>query len=348
MKARKRDSNRRQSPPIEPRKARAVAVSRHDDVVLGLLHFLLALLLPLFVLILTGCERAYMGEKIDYGPEVKPSDVNAALIAPLEKVDPRTIKLGEFVHFSNTQQINGEQPRVLVDTSRTVTSRQESADEVQLNVIQHQVTYENDGTYSKVSREFPVAILKDPEAEPPPIPTPDPTPLPSPSPIPVPTSTPTSSASPPPSSSATPPPSSSATPSPKDTPEPEPEAGPVVRRTYHRLKTSFLQVRPPPAVQQRPNCGGVPNCLLDIYRVQFDIVEWVGEKSARAAVDVAIAPDLPILATPFFDVYYSQCVSQTVPYQNGNDTVDVLVKQCTKIEDFRFESDSEPSGLKPN
>jgi hypothetical protein len=300
---------------------RTITLERsRDEQVFILLHFLLALSLPLVLMFLLGCDPKYKGEKVDYGPETPADEINKAIAEGVGDIDPTAVKPGEFVHYAKTQSINNDPvPMIMTDTSRTVTSRQETATEISVNIVQHEVTYQTDGTNSTVSREFPIVFEKQ---------------------------------------SAT---SSSLFATGylrKQRNELVNSAREVLdlmvdglssksgvihalensHITYHNFKSTTEEAPPPPAVQKQDSCGRVSNCRLRIHKISFDQVFWEGDVGTRVSIEAAVSPDVPAMGTPYYGVFYSQCVSQTIPV--GESSTRVLVKQCTNLEDFKFGSDT--------
>ncbi len=294
---------------------------------LAIIHFVLGVMVPVLISFFVGCREDMQGTPVDYGAEVPSDTVQQALMSPVKMTDPLSMQIGEFVAYSDTQDIsNGAASNLVADTSQTITDRVETTDRVTYTIIQHQYSYGN-GAPRKVSTEINSAFAK---------------------PTPVPTATPIATASP----TATPGASaskflgveeilnvhsdselpvlpfqwSSGTPLhvlqavlQKDTPQ--------TRVTYHNLVQSSTRVPAPDNVQRRPNCLGLVNCQLDVYQISFDRITWTGDSPEKVHFDFWIAPQAPYLAS-----IYNKCATLLVPFGGTR----VLLRQCSPVNDFIF------------
>ncbi|MEK7357848.1 MAG: hypothetical protein AAB250_15465 [Bdellovibrionota bacterium] len=288
---------------IRHRPAKAVAIEAEPifaDRWLTFIHAVLAFLLPFLLLALTGCIPRDDGAPVDYGPQVEVATLNEALTTPIQDMDPLNIKLGEFRAIENSQEIIGMPGKQLISAQGvTITAASNTSTQLLLTAVITELTYKNDGTFEKVSREGPVCVSKVPGAC---------------------------------GEDVVPTPGSMAA---------KAFSSPVVyientvkalasNITFHRLKMSTETVPVPPSVATRPNCGGIPSCQMTVYKVGFDQVEWVDGKGHRVHIDVSLSPSVPYLSNQL-----EACFTGLVEVGK---TSDVLVKQCSSVYDFRFES----------
>lgn len=312
-----------------PSRAKAIAIeSNATERELALIHLLLALMAPLLIMALTGCKSNDTGETVSFGPEVANDALNEALIAPILETDPLTMKVGQFIHFSTSQQLaGGAVNTLLADTGQTVIDSVETAADITFTIVQHTLVYNNDQA-QKTSVEFKFGFEK-PDTQ---------------------------------SSSA-----SSAglnafgVAGGQLSPLAALQAGlakydmngkattfssvvqAAERVTFHDLKTSTTVEKPPVAVQNESNCLGIPSCQIKVHRVSFDQVFWSGDKGERIHFDLAMSPDVPVLAgmkmSPLFEYYpglIKSCVTLMVPVGDGRSKT--LLTECNQLENFRFEA----------
>jgi hypothetical protein len=317
----------------------------------SVIHACLAILAPIVIFLFVGCLQVANpnGETVDYGPEINPQkilDARAASLANSPHSDPYNIKVGEYVHMSETQDVSaGALQSVLSDTGQTITDRQEDNTQVVYTLVEHKVIYATDGTNQKESRESKLGLEK----------TPSNTPAPTPSPTAVPSASPTPASSP--AISSTEPMGTmiasefnatvkrvfGARPLDRELrwmveSAPERALSDLVRTltdktTYHRLRVSNETTSAPALVLARPNCQGIPNCRIRLTHVGYDVVNWTNGVGDRIIVDETVSPDVPYLAETM-----DRCLTVLVPIQNT--TTKALVVQCTPVEDFMFQPDS--------
>ena len=124
------------------------------------IHISLALIAPILILLATGCEED-KPNPLNFGPEVNPADVEAAISTPLKGQNPTKIKIGEFVHFAETQRLNNrpEAEMVISDTGQTVVNRVETTDRVTLTMVQNKITYSGNES-RKTSTETEIVLPK--------------------------------------------------------------------------------------------------------------------------------------------------------------------------------------------
>jgi hypothetical protein len=248
-------------------------------------------------LTMIGCTKPE-GEKVDYGPEVSEASVLKAIRDPLASADPTQIKVGEFVHTAEIQELAGGQARnTLSDTGQTVIDRQETAEEILFTIVETKISYVQ-GESRKASTEFNVRVAKSLTGNEPQLAT---------------------------ASSAP------ATLQTLATISQSLRQSSAERLTYHNLKITSGLEAPPDAVSSQPNCLGLANCKLNVTRVSFDQVAWSGEKSDRTHYEFALSPDAPYLGQVL-----NTCLTMMVPINDTG--AKTLLKQCKPVVNFRFEA----------
>src|SRR5689334_12982912 len=93
-------------------------------------------------LLLASCLPADPTGKPDFGPETPASEISAVLSEADQGTDPVTdVKLGQFVHYAETQVLNEQFGMVLSDTGLTIIKRDETPEQVTFTAIQNKITY---------------------------------------------------------------------------------------------------------------------------------------------------------------------------------------------------------------
>lgn len=290
----------KRQPIVIRQRAKAIALPAESVPMDRWIAFMYAVIAILLVLGITGCIPREDGAAVEYGPQVAVSEINGAITNPIKDMDPLNIKIGEFRLLETSQEIVGIPGKnLLAAQGVTITARDEKADHIDFTAVITDVNYKNDGTYDKVSREGPVCVSKVYGAC-------GEDPVPSPGSMAI-----------------------------KAFSSPVTYIENTVRAltstlTFHRLKTSSAVVDVPSEVAARANCGGVAGCKMTIYNIGFDQVEWVNGKGTKIHVDVVMSPSVPYLSNQL-----QACFTGLVPVGG---TSDVLVKQCSTVYDFRFES----------
>ena len=239
----------------------------------------------IFCFVAFSCEGDE-GKPIDYGPAVPQSAVDNALNGPLANADPLKIQVGEFTDVVQTQILEGQAYQTTGEIGTTVVNRDDQATQVVFTILEKTVSYSDNKT---ISRELTRIAQKNTATQPA-------TPVASPTPTPTPA--PTSTTSPTPSPTPTPTASTSARltarwfydtftqnklisqvntviafmkqyMSIEDT-----AAAPAVATTFHNLVVSSTTQAPPDAVASQPNCGGVPNCMIHVSKIAYDMLVW--------------------------------------------------------------------------
>lgn len=279
-------------------------------------------------LVLVGCiDTRTM--PVEYGAHADPMAIQAALDAPTQGMKATSIKVGEFVAMETTQDVAlGQSVSSIGATGATITDRAEDNDRIIYSGVLHQLTLGSDGNYSKVSREGEILCAskspcacgecKIPES---------------------------------PDSSATsiigvkaeplmPAQQRKTLASQSFAGYKQPEklltaaasAVDEILVTYHQFSAWAAKEPPPANVASQPNCLGIPACLINVYHVNFDQVFWDTPKGTKVHVEAKMSPDVPFLSRNL-----SLCQSLLVNV--GKDGSNVLLKQCSSVFDFRFQSE---------
>ncbi len=336
-------------------------------------HNLAFLIFWTMMMTLTACK----GDKqpgFSYGPEVPADQIQEALLNPIQGSDPSQIKLGEFVHFAETQTIANNPQHILSDTGQTVVERNDLSDRIVFTVIEHQITY-GQNQNKKVSRELELTIAKPAEGdsgkssggnadsgggsstdslnapginnnlvsshlrE---------------------VSTDDDNESPRSPTWAPEIPAMSITTGPQTDLVsylarlvPPQVIGQVLGLgtqtaenilesqkswvTYHNLKIGFETVAPPEAVANQTDCLGIPSCKIRLHHIAFDQVQWLSPtQSEKLAFEFTLSVDVPYLAR-----LLDKCVTFLASLGEKKSSIQkVVVRQCSPVVNFRFEGDA--------
>lgn len=282
-----------------------------------------------FTIALGGCIDTRT-VPVDYGPQVEAAKIIDALNTPTENMDPTAIQLGEFVAAEVTQDIAlGASYSIVGDVGKTVTTREEDSLRIIYGGITHEISYKQDGTYQKTSKEGDFLCVskvaggcgEDLTSA----------------------STPASAAIPLKTEAVnernpsifeplTPVRSQSAL---KSFGFVQPAkvlaaaAATTQAPTYHHLKTWITRERPPIRVQQSNNCEGIAGCLINLHHIEFDEVYWDKPEGTKVHYEVTMSPDVPFLSR-------NMGTCQSLLVDIGDNGSNILLKQCTNVFDFAF------------
>jgi hypothetical protein len=257
-------------------------------------------------LFICGCSKPE-SEAVDYGPEVAQADILQAVQAPLAKSNAALIKVGEFVHFAETQEIAGGQvKKVSTDIGQTVVDRKEDDTQIVYTIVEHKVDYSSSEA-RKTSVDFPFVVKKV-------------------------ASTPSSTSPTPPtlseiSSSYVLPPYASPT-----------DVSPLIfvktmeeaKVSYHHLNVVKNLELPPNTTEGSPGCAGLIDCKINVHRISFDQVTWNNGTPVPVHFEFVMSPDAPFMAQ-----ILDKCVTMIVSISGSNSKT--LVRQCKPVVSFRFE-----------
>ncbi len=277
----------------------------------------LALFSFIFCFVAFSCQGDE-GKPIDYGPAVAQSAVDDALNTPLANADPLKIQVGQFTDVVQTQILEGQAYQTTGEIGTTVVSRDDQDTQVVFTILEKTVSYSDNKT---ISRELIRIAQKNTATQP---------------------ATP----------AASPAPASSSRLTARwfyDTfsqNELIPQVNTLisfmnqhmgiaadtstasVATTFHNLIVSTTNQAPPDAVTSQPHCGGVPNCMIHVSRIAYDMLVWNDPKTPdKIHREFSISGDVP-----FFSNVMSECDSLLVPVG----TVKTLVTLCSDVTNFRF------------
>ncbi len=247
------------------------------------------------------------GTPVNYGPAVSQTAVDNALNAPLAKVDPLKIQLGQFTDVIQSQIISGQAYQSTGEVGTSVVGRDDQATQVVFTILEKTVSYSDNKV---IARELTRIAQK--------------------------ATAPTTASIL--TSRWVPDVFSQDRNDPfvnsmilflnkyihvsADTPTPTPLV------TFHNLTVQASSAQPPKSVQSQPNCGGVTNCSISITKVSFDMLVWNDPKAPdKIHREFSLSPDVP-----FFSNVMSQCDSLLVPVG----VLKTLVTLCSDVTNFRF------------
>lgn len=253
----------------------------------------------------TGCEKD-SGVPVDYGPEMSEEAITDALVSAVPRLIPEDIKAGQFVHESHSQQISQGSVSIVSDKYLTVLAREDYEQAIGVNIREHALYYTQDGQYKKESREGPLYFAR--------------------------TQTLALSALSALSKISLHASSDSQT-----------------RVTFHRLTSREEEVSAPPLVRKQADCGGLlnpsnPDCKMRVRTVSYDAVVWNSSQGDRIRIEYKFSPDVPFFTGRLYNAnsdgnfipgLMSQCITQLVQVPKSRSKV--LVEECTRLENFRFE-----------
>lgn len=109
--------------------------------------------------------------------------------------------------------------------------------------------------------------------------------------------------------------------------------------TYHALKEQGLSVQPPPLVTEKTNCGGIPNCKINISHIEYDEILWndVGG-NVRYHCTFEFSNEVPYLAS-----LLRNCIDFLYKTSDGRQ---VPVTLCADVIDFETGKSSEVAAMK--
>ena len=108
---------------------------------------------------------------------------------------------------------------------------------------------------------------------------------------------------------------------------------------YFKLRTQMRRVPPPAAVRARENCMNIPNCLLEVRFIAYDVVKWRNSRTVqKIMLEAEVAPEVPdILYMPteqgwsYNPPVLSLCERSLRANSEGQK---YLVALCTVLRDF--------------
>lgn len=256
-----------------------------------IIHWLLALSLPLFLSILLGCIQAPELKSPELGPEASDADIELAISKALYGIDPWATAVGQQVIYDFNARIeNQEEARPIVRLTQTILDRKEENEgqKLTLTVQNHELDL-NSGEVD-VTEGTSEYNLGNPAV--------------------------------------------AAALSPLRTIQTKANR-PIVRTSYHNLKTESGLMDPPDRVRQKANCGNVPNCQLRYYRLQYDEASWYSSTEYEVHKwAFTISRD-----APFVSYIVDRCLASLVESEGRN----YYVRQCQFAIDFSYSGATPPT-----
>ncbi len=267
------------------------------------IHLLLALSLPLILVMLAGCKQA-KAKREDLGPEVASSTINGALSKAIESASLANLAKGQFVRYSHTRRIENEENAIdLGERHVEVIDRADTPTEAHFTNRIIEKERIDSGSYRYLYTEDALWIGKLGTSS-----IPDALRAPSPNAL---------SAESLRAEAAT--------------------LGKSGKITFHHLHEEDATADPPAAMKLRADCGGIPNCVLHVHYLQFDMVFWQDDTNyQKISFDFAFSLDTPYIPYgEYFEQYngtlVTDCRSTFVPIQERT----VYVRDCYNLEDFK-------------
>lgn len=125
-------------------------------------HFLLSLLIPVFVVLMMGCIRA-KEEKADLGPEVPADEIDRALSKAMHGADLSQTRVGQFLSYSVVRRLENEETTINLGSTRVdVFDKTETANEVRFTLKIVKAQRMNDGSFEVRQSEEPLVLQKSP------------------------------------------------------------------------------------------------------------------------------------------------------------------------------------------
>jgi hypothetical protein len=250
---------------------------------------------------LSACKETN-GDPVDYGPVVSADEIDAALSAPIAKMDPMGIQKGEYSHLEVHQIVAAQIDTLTSESALTITDRSEDASKVILTYIDRQVTYGTNGKPSQVALEDQIILNK----------TPSPSPTPA-----LEAAASLSNWTPDKLISR----ALTGRVSAQDT---QPS-----NVSFHNLELTSEVSFPPALAASQPQCLGIPGCQIHLFHIDYDMVVQNSDTDIQKIHRlIVVSPDVPFLSRKVRD-----CITLLVGGTTGGKT---LVTQCSNLVDFRF------------
>lgn len=263
------------------------------------LHIGLALSLPFLLAFLVGCKKVEE-EKPDFGPEVDGSAIDQALSKAIRGAHLDNVRVGQYIEYSVNRRLENEENTIALGGTRVeVINRQETETTEKFTLKIFRSERLSGGTFETRVTEEALVLNKSNLMD-----------------------LQKSSRFNAISASAD--------------GRFQPQAK-VTKVTYHRLR-EFTETREAPkAVRERPDCGGLSPCQMEVRFIQFDMVQWHDDGTqTKVSLDFGFSVQPPFL--PFgedFDQFSGlmviDCRSTYVPIENRT----VFVRDCMTLDDFQ-------------
>lgn len=278
--------------------------SQYSQWLLGGLHLLLALTVPVLLSVMIGCMKA-TAKKEDLGPEVPSQEITNALARATQGSDLNSLAVGQYLSFSDTRRIENSESVIDLGGRRVeVLDRKDTTTEAHFTMRVVNTQRLLNGKFETTTSEDALWLTKV-----------------------------ASSAAIPMRLRATRDNSLTA----EDLSMGVSTQSQPQRITFHHLHESNGVLDAPPAVKSRANCSGLNPCEIPAHFLQFDMVRWQDATNyQKFSIDFAFTNKTPFI--PFghdFDqltgVLIVDCRSTYVPV----DSRTVYVRDCLSLDDFQ-------------
>jgi hypothetical protein len=264
------------------------------------LHLLIALSLPFILALVVGCTKI-QEEEADYGEEVDPNSVELALSKAVHGVSLANTAVGQNLKYNLTRRLENEETTTLLGGTQVEVISREDAETDENAKFMLKVTQSQRTTSNG---EFEVKIWEEPLIY----------------------------------QKAAPPSTSSLRSLVERSSVHAMADREVVRSAYYNLREFTQTEAPPKAVAERPGCGGLNPCEMQMRYVRFNMVQYFKDGGRqKVAFDFAFSINPPYL--PFGTAWEDQatgllvidCRSTYVPIEGRT----VYVRDCQNLEDFQ-------------
>jgi len=270
------------------------------------LHFGLALLVPFLILLMVGCKKT-KEETADYGPEVPGSSIDLALSKAIQGASLDNLSVGQYLDHSVNRRLENEETTANLGGTRVeVIDKQENETTVRYTLRIFKSERISSGEFETKVTEEPLTLNK--------------------STLTVVGEQPSMMAQTRLSAEGLAAHAVTASPARK-----------VSRISFHNLRQFTAPMHPPRAVAQKPGCGGLSPCEMQVRYIQFDMVQWHDDGSkVKVALDFGFSIQPPYL--PFgesFDQFSGLLVLDCRSTYVRIETRTVYVRDCMTLDDFQ-------------
>lgn len=283
-----------------------------SNMLLYALHLILALSLPVVLALVVGCTKIEE-EAVDYGPEVDADKIDLALAKAVDGASAEFTAVGQKLNYLVTRRLENEEVTQLLGAVNVeVIAREDAGLDYKFTLqISESERLTSNGEFEIKVSEQALYIEK--------------------------TSGNTTAAAP----------TSATVIGERNTKSFEAQARAAVsaterritRITYHKLREFTESTAPSKAVRERPGCGGLNPCAMNMRYIQFDLVQWFNDGSnQKVSFDFGFALETPYLPfgesgsfTRLSGLLVLDCRSTYVPIEGRT----VYVRDCQNLEDFQ-------------
>lgn len=104
--------------------------------------------------------------------------------------------------------------------------------------------------------------------------------------------------------------------------------------TYHNLKITATKESPPESVAKSANCQGIPDCQINVTKIEFDRVNWTeNPEGYKIHYTIKVSPDVPQMSR-FLESCQQGSVQIIQPGQDPKTAPRFLVTFCETVKNF--------------